>query len=113
VIDMSKSYSFTDEQSSYIEKMAKRRGIEPKEAAQNLMDKGISRDKALSAYQEGKGGSSKPKKAKAPKAPKAKASSKKAAAKKASPKKARAKVSSKPDASKANGAATNSAPAEA
>lgn len=102
---MSKSYSFTDEQSSYIEKMAKRRGIETKEAAQNLMDKGISRDKALGNYQEGKGGGGKAKKAKAPKA---KASSKKAAAKKASPKKARAKVSSKPDASKANGAATNS-----
>jgi hypothetical protein len=54
---MAKGYSFTDEQIAYIAKMAKARGIEEKEAAQNLMDKGISRDKALSKYS----GATKPK----------------------------------------------------
>lgn len=53
---MAKSY-FTDEQVAYIAKMAKARGIDEREAAQNLMDKGISRDKALSKYS----GAAKPK----------------------------------------------------
>ena len=116
---MSKSYSFTDEQASYIAKMAKARGVEEKEAAQNLMDKGISRDKALSKYS---GGDSKPKakakgapKAKAKAAPKAKASAKAKA--KAAPaakaKKARAKVSAPKEAPKANGAAHPSGEAAA
>jgi hypothetical protein len=107
---MSKSYSFTDEQAAYIAKMAKTRGIDEKEAAQNLMDKGISRDKALSKY-SGSDGKPKAKTPKAKAAPKAKAKGKakatpkaKAAPKKAA-KKARAKIAAPKEASKPNGAA--------